>query len=304
MIRLRHIRSVIAVYEEGSFTAAAARENATQSGISQHVSAIEARLGQTLFERTSTGVIPTQACRQYYETAIQAINLLNKAEMDIRMQDSELQGTVEAGLMPVFTRSILAPVLERAARQHPSLDLKITESYSGVLTEMVKAEKLDFALVPSFIKEDGLWIDHFARDREVLVCAKEFSTEMGMTPMSPVKLSELAPLNIIVPARTNTRFGRLNEYFSTHGVTINRMMELDSMMGTLELVTKGDWVSILPQMLCVNDSDGSKRALHPISDPDLHSDFVVIAPSRRPLSPQATFFLDSLRTEFQGLYAD
>ena len=82
------------------------------------------------------------------------------------------------------------------------------------------------------------------------------------------------------------------------------MMELDSMMGTLELVTKGDWVSILPQMLCVNDSDGSKRALHPISDPDLHSDFVVIAPSRRPLSPQATFFLDSLRTEFQGLYAD
>ena len=118
MIRLRHIRSVIAVYEEGSFTAAAARENATQSGISQHVSAIEARLGQTLFERTSTGVVPTQACRQYYETAIQAINLLNKAEMDIRMQNSELQGTVEAGLMPVFTRSILAPVLERVTRQH------------------------------------------------------------------------------------------------------------------------------------------------------------------------------------------
>ena len=36
-IALRQIRAVIAVCEEGSFTRAAARENSTQSGISQHV---------------------------------------------------------------------------------------------------------------------------------------------------------------------------------------------------------------------------------------------------------------------------
>jgi LysR family transcriptional regulator, nitrogen assimilation regulatory protein len=38
-IPLRQIRAVIAACEEGSFTRAAARENATQSGISQHVAA-------------------------------------------------------------------------------------------------------------------------------------------------------------------------------------------------------------------------------------------------------------------------
>ena len=57
--------------------------------------------------------------------------------------------------------------------------------------------------------------------------------------MSPVRLSSLAPLNIIVPARTNTRFGRLNEYFSTHGVTINRMMELDRHDGHARIGHKG-----------------------------------------------------------------
>src|SRR5665647_707882 len=40
-IPLRQIRAVIAVCEEGSFTRAAERENATQSGISQHVAAVE-----------------------------------------------------------------------------------------------------------------------------------------------------------------------------------------------------------------------------------------------------------------------
>jgi len=46
-IPLRQIRAVIAVCEEGSFTRAAERENATQSGISQHVAAIERTLGSS-----------------------------------------------------------------------------------------------------------------------------------------------------------------------------------------------------------------------------------------------------------------
>lgn len=304
MLRLRHIKSVIAVYEEGSFTAAAARENATQSGISQHVSAMEARLGQALFERSSTGVAPTEACRRFYEKAVQAIHLLNQAEMDIRSETDAIEGVVNAGLMPVFTRSILAAVLERSTRKHPNLDIKISESYSGVLTEMVKAEKLDFALVPSLIREDGLTISHFARDREVLVCGAEYSARHGLTGFDPVRLADLPPLDIIVPARTNIRYQRLNEYISTHGVQVNRMMELDSMMGTLELITQGDWVSILPQMLCYNDHQAGPRRLHPLAEPGLHSDFVVITPSRQPLTRQAQFFLDELRAEFSALYED
>ena len=43
-VSLRQIRAVVAVCEEGSFTRAAARENATQSGISQHIAALERSL--------------------------------------------------------------------------------------------------------------------------------------------------------------------------------------------------------------------------------------------------------------------
>ena len=50
---LRQIRAVIAVCEEGSFTRAAVRENATQSGISPHVAAVEHPLGVKMFERTT-----------------------------------------------------------------------------------------------------------------------------------------------------------------------------------------------------------------------------------------------------------
>ena len=54
MISLRQIRSFVAVYEEGSFTAAAKREGATQSGISQHLKQLESELGVALLERNKT----------------------------------------------------------------------------------------------------------------------------------------------------------------------------------------------------------------------------------------------------------
>ena len=70
-IPLRQIRAVIAVCEEGSFTRAAERENATQSGISQHVAAVERTLGVRLFERTTGGVTPTPAGLRYYKRCVE-----------------------------------------------------------------------------------------------------------------------------------------------------------------------------------------------------------------------------------------
>ena len=75
-IPLRQIRAVIAVCEEGSFTRAAQRENATQSGISQHVAAVERTLKVKLFERTTGGVTPTPAGLRYYKRCVEAVGAL------------------------------------------------------------------------------------------------------------------------------------------------------------------------------------------------------------------------------------
>ena len=64
---LRSIQVFVAAYEERSFTAAAKREHATQSGVSQHVRKLEERLGAKLFSRDRGCVVPTPAGEAYYE---------------------------------------------------------------------------------------------------------------------------------------------------------------------------------------------------------------------------------------------
>lgn len=297
MITLRQLRSVVAVYEETSFTRAAAREHATQSGVSQHVSAVEATLGVTLFERGSDGVKPTSAGKRYYEHAVRVLRQLELAATEAREASEGISGTVRAGLMPTFTRAALPPVLDRFLEAHPEIDAQIIEGYSGNLTDMVRAETLDFALVPAGASDTGLTVTHLVRDREMLVSGPA----LGLTHGHTVRLADLPPLNMIVPTHSNVRRERLDAYFQTHGVRIARLLEMDAMMGTLELVAKGNWVSVLPGLICVSDMDGKVRRVCPLDGPPLHSDFVIIEPSRRPLSRQARLFLEAVRQETDRL---
>jgi len=297
MASLRQLNSLIAVYEEGSFTAASERENATQSGISQHISAIEKELGINLFTRNSNGVIPTTICHGFYKKSVEAIRTLKTAEQEAINAGKGLSGKVNAGLMPTFTRAALAPVLKSISTTHPNIEISIVESYSGSLTDMVKAGELDFALVPVMTGTQGIKYSNLVRDREVLVSSPSFGTNQG----EEISLKNLAPLKIVLPTKANIRRLKLEDYFTAHSIEITNIMEMDSMIGTLELVGSTDWVTILPYLICVPDTHSNLRHINPICEPNIYSDFVIIEPIGRSLTPQATFFLKLLKEEISSI---
>jgi DNA-binding transcriptional LysR family regulator len=298
-IALRQVRAVIAVCEEGSFTRAAERENATQSGISQHVAAVERALKVKLFERTSTGVIPTPAGLRYYRRCVEAVGLLDTAGEEARSLASFVTGELRIGLMPTFTRAVLAPTLDHFVSRHPDVRLHIVEGYSGLLTEMVLADELDFAVVPAFEGRIGLKSRLFVRDREMLLSGPR----RGLTSLAPVRLRELRPFKVIVPGPDNVRRRNLETYFHTNGVEVDAMLEMDAMIGTLEFVARSDWVTVLPSLISVNDIATGDIVVNPLADPPMHAEFVLIQPARRTLSAPARLFLERFEAEVAHIHA-
>ena len=291
-ISLRQIRAVIAVCEERSFTRAAARENATQSGISQHIAAVERALGVALFERSTAGVTPTAAGTRYYRRCVDAVGALEAAGEEMRTLAGRVSGPLRVGLMPTFTRAALAPALKDYVRQHPDVTLRIVEGYSGLLTDMVLAEELDFAVVPGFEGRTGLKSRLLTRDREMLLSGKA----RGLKPLKAVSLANFSPLKLVMPGLQNVRRRNLDTYFQTNGITVAELIEMDAMTGTLEFVAASDWVTVLPSLICVNDIAAGDITVSPI-DPPLHAEFIVIEPARRVLSVQARLFLEQLEAE-------
>ena len=297
-IPLRQIRAVIAVCEEGSFTRAAERENATQSGISQHVAAVEHALGVKLFERTTGAVKPTPAGYRYYKRCVEAVGTLAHAAEEARSLAGQVTGELRIGLMPTFTRAVLAPVLDDFVPNCPEVRLHIVEGYSSLLTEMVLDEELDFAVVPAFEGTIGLKSRLLVRDREMLISGPR----RGLPPLAPVRLSECKPLKIVMPGPDNIRRRNLDTYFQSHGVEIEALLEMDAMIATLEFVARSDWVTILPSVISVNDIGRGELIVNPIAAPQLHAEFVVIQPTRRTLSTQARLFLQRFEQEVAHIH--
>jgi LysR family nitrogen assimilation transcriptional regulator len=292
-IALRQIRAIIAVCEEGSFTRAAARENATQSGISQHVAAAERTLGVKLFERSTAGVTPTPAGQRYYKRCIEAVGQLADANEEVRGFASRVTGDLRIGLIPTLTRAALAPALDQFVTRYPDVRLHIVEGYSGWLTDMVLNDELDFAVVPTSEGRVGLKSRLIVRDREMLVSG----TKRGLKPLEPVRLKDCGPLKIILPGRANVRRRNIEIYFETHGVEVADVIEMDAMISTLQFVLRSDWVAILSGLICIADIGRYERVISPIYDPPLIAEFVVISPARRTLSTQAQLFLESFEAE-------
>jgi DNA-binding transcriptional LysR family regulator len=298
-IPLRQIRAVIAVCEEGSFTGAAQRENATQSGISQHVAAAERALGVRLFERTPGGVTPTPAGYRYYKRCVEAVGALDQAAEEVRGLAGEVTGELRIGLMPTFTRAVLAPVIEDFVPRCPEVRVHIVEGYSNLLTEMVLDDMLDFAVVPAFEGMIGLKSRLLVRDREMLISGPC----RNLTPLAPVRLADCRPLKIVIPGPDNIRRRNLDTYFQSHGVEIEAMLEMDAMIATLEFVARSDWATILPSVISVNDIGRGELIVNPIVDPEMHAEFVVIQPARRTLSTQAQLFLERFEQEVAHVHA-
>ena len=296
-MKLRQLRFLVAVYEERSFTAAAKRAHATQSGLSMQIKDLEERLGVRLFDRSSTGVTPTSAGEKIYQRATRILREVSAIQNDVEALSGQISGTVNAGVMPTFARAVLAPVIDRFARQYPHVEVKVTEAYSSILSGEVASGALDFAIVPPGTEFPGIRAEHVGTDVEVFV------TQPGTARkhLDPIDLSRCEPLKLALPGPGNVRRQKIDTYLKTYGVPIEQILELDSMMATLDLVARSDWTTILPGCLCLPDIDRQNRKLHPITDPPLTVDYIQIEPVSQQQSPAAQLLTDEIRKEIQDV---
>ncbi len=297
MLNLRQLATFVGVYEEGSFSRAALRLNATQSGLSMQNQNLEAALGIRLFDRSPRGVVPTYAGHCLYQRAIEVMRRLDEISGEMKALNHGISGQIRIGLMPTFTRGVLSPALAGFIEAYPNVDLQISEGYSAALTEQVATDQLDFAVVPTAPKDVRVRASWLGADSEVLLTR----TGGPFRHLAPVRLTELPPMKFILPSTGNARRDKIDSYWDLHQLRRTALVEMDAMIATLEFVATSDYVTILPSTICHKDLGGEERHLHPILDEGLTVDYAIIEPAKAELSPAARLFLDGLRQHYDAL---
>ena len=123
-----HVRSFLAVFDEGSLSGAARQLRLTQPTLGRHVSELEETLALSLFTRSPNGLAPTAAAQRL----VPAARAMAAAAGDLRrVADAArggggLAGTVRITASESMGVEVLPRCLARLHRAHPQLVLELT----------------------------------------------------------------------------------------------------------------------------------------------------------------------------------
>jgi LysR family transcriptional regulator, nitrogen assimilation regulatory protein len=289
---LRHISAFVAAYEEGSINRAAQRLNLAQPSVSGILRDLETEMGATLLERLARGAHPTPAGETFYRHCLKVLAEVDAARKSVMGGADRVAGPVNIGLAPTVAKGLMPRFIASYLADFPDVQLRIAEAFSGPLAEWTLSGEVDFAVVAVPPVDRRLVTRRLSPDPIYLI-----SSPQGLASTTSGPFSQLPPVKIALPSQNNGLRTMLDRYIRSVGLTVDRLVEIDSLHGILELLKRSDWVTLLSLTSILKELDRRELAARR-TDPPLDLEFYLIHPARKALSSAARIFVERLEAAF------
>ncbi|WP_410511082.1 LysR family transcriptional regulator [Paenibacillus sp. BR2-3] len=252
----RHLFTFLVVVEVGSFTRAAQKLDYAQSSITAQIQALEAELGQPLFDRINKKIILTDAGRRLLPYA-QEISKMHILAQDALRSDSELAGSLRIGAPESLAAFRLPGIIKEFRGRYPQVQILLRPGACWELTECIRSGELDlaFLLQPETEYKD-MHIETLIHEEMALVAPLNH-------PL--LKLGEVEPLHLkaetILHTETGCTYRNLFErHLNSHGVFPDPKLEFWSIEAIKQCVMAGLGLSFLPLVTVKNELAEGKLA--------------------------------------------
>ncbi|MFI1482983.1 LysR family transcriptional regulator [Streptomyces sp. NPDC020747] len=150
MFETEALRLLVTVADTGSFTAAAARLNYTQSAVSRRIAALEQQAGGPLFERLPRGVRLNPVGRALHRHAEDVLDRLSRAEQELTVIHSGNGGMLRVGAFATANISLMPRALREFRRTSADVEVIAVEGRSDTLVRRLAEGALDLAVVSDY----------------------------------------------------------------------------------------------------------------------------------------------------------
>jgi len=188
---LSHLPIVVSVAKLAGFAAAAASLNMSPSAISHAVRAVEERLGQPLFARTTRSVRLTEAGARFLASIGPALEQIEKASESLSAQRGEVTGVLRINAPRVAVLMALAPILKRLASSHPRL---VVETHTDDGFVDIVAGGFDAGIrLGEAVQQDMVAVRLTPPFKAIMVASPEYLEARG----EPATLADLSTHNCV-----------------------------------------------------------------------------------------------------------
>jgi DNA-binding transcriptional LysR family regulator len=122
------LRHALAVAEAGSLAGAARQLGVNHTTVLRRLDALESRLGARLFDRQRSGYLPTDAGQAVLAHARQMADRVDEIERQVMGRDRALTGLLRVTTAFVIMEHLLPEPLAAFAREHPGIEVEVTEN--------------------------------------------------------------------------------------------------------------------------------------------------------------------------------
>jgi len=189
MDRLTSLTAFAEVVDSGGFSAAGRRLNMSTTTVSNHVQALEDRLGARLLNRTTRKVSLTEVGKAYYDRCTQILADLEQADDIAGASQSTPRGTLRLYVGTHIIRFI-SPVVAEFLATFPDVKVDLTMAERPV--DLIE-EGFDLAIRLTLPRDSSLIVRTLATWRHILCCAPAYLDKHG----TPKQLSDLASRNCV-----------------------------------------------------------------------------------------------------------
>jgi LysR family transcriptional activator of dmlA len=295
---------VLAIRDQGSLAGASATLDVVPSVVTKRLSALEARLGQRLFERTTRRLSVTaegEAVCLHARTLLEGFAAL---ESELGERQNELVGTIRLAATFGFGRRWLGPALAAFQARHPGLQIELllterlpdlgAEGYDGALwlwavqqrraadwvTRRIARNQRVLAASPAYIGRRGMPGTVDALSTHDCLVARENGEvnqhQFALWTLRHMRDGSTARVRVQGPLTSNSGEMVRDWCLAGHGIMLRSLWDIAPQLAS------GELVRVLPH--------------HAMPDADIHW----VAPWRPKTPRRVRLLLDHLAEQFRG----
>lgn len=235
-----------------SFSEASKQLFISQSAVSQSIKALEKKLGQSLFVRSTKRVQLTPEGEILFKHIEPALNLIRQGENQLLETNSLNGGQLRIAASDTICRYFLVPYLNKFHKDYPNVHIKVTNSTSIDCAHILETGQVDFVI--SNFPNSGLSnvnnIRTIKEFQDVFVANPKYFPLKNKT----LSLRELLAYPIMMLDRKSTTSEFLHSMFQKSQLDLVPEIELSSNDLLIDLARIGLGIAFVPDF-CIPEND-------------------------------------------------
>ena len=296
-MELEPLRLFLHVAATGSFSRAATLASSTQSAVSKRIGSLERQLDVRLFERTGRGARLTPAGRRLLPRAEALTAEIDRLPEFVADDARNLGGVVRLSLQPSVSWPLVGDLVTAVRQRHPRLHLQIAEGPTREIEESLSDGRIDLGVV-SLPPPPGLGEYEALFDVPLGLVAKAGDPQARR---ATITFERFARLPLVIATMPNGGRVLIEEEARNAGISLNVVVELNSIHVMKKLVARGGLYSLASQSAVASEVAAKELALSRIVSPGIRQTLYLVVGARRHASAAVQAVAGLLRELAGGL---